>query len=72
MHWRRKWQPTPVFLPGESQGRGSLVGDRGDGGGGAGDGNYGGDMGCDAIGDMGMLEVMWTMVVAERMEMRGD
>ena len=22
MHWRRKWQPTPVFLPGESQGRG--------------------------------------------------
>ena len=26
MHWRRQWQPTPVFLPGESQGRGSLVG----------------------------------------------
>ena len=26
MHWRRKWQPTPVFLPGEFQGRGSLVG----------------------------------------------
>ena len=26
MHWRRKWQPTLVFLPGESQGRGSLVG----------------------------------------------
>ena len=26
MHWRRKWRPTPVFLPGESQGRGSLVG----------------------------------------------
>ena len=26
MHWRRRWQPTPVFLPGESQGRGSLVG----------------------------------------------
>ena len=26
MHWRRKWQPTPAFLPGESQGRGSLVG----------------------------------------------
>ena len=25
MHWRRKWQSTPVFLPGESQGRGSLV-----------------------------------------------
>ena len=24
----RKWQPTPVFLPGESQGRGSLVGCR--------------------------------------------
>ena len=21
-HWRRKWQPTPVFLPGESQGQG--------------------------------------------------
>ena len=21
-HWRRKWQPTPVFVPGESQGRG--------------------------------------------------
>ena len=26
MHWRRKWQPTAVFLPGESQGWGSLVG----------------------------------------------
>ena len=25
-YWRRQWQPTPVFLPGESQGRGSLVG----------------------------------------------
>ena len=24
-HWRRKWQPTPVFLPGESPGRGILV-----------------------------------------------
>ena len=23
MHWRRKWQPTPVFLAGESQGRGA-------------------------------------------------
>ena len=28
MHWRRKWQPTPMFLPGESQGWGSLVGCR--------------------------------------------
>ena len=28
MLWRRKWQPTPVFLPGESQGQGSLVGCR--------------------------------------------
>ena len=28
MHWRRKWQHTPVFLPGESQGRGRLVGCR--------------------------------------------
>ena len=27
-HWRRKLQPTPVFLPGESQERGSLVGCR--------------------------------------------
>ena len=26
MHWRRKWQPTPVFLPRESQGRQGLVG----------------------------------------------
>ena len=26
MHWRGKWQPNPVFLPGESQGPGSLVG----------------------------------------------
>ena len=26
--WRRQWQPTPVFLPGESQGRRSLVGCR--------------------------------------------
>ena len=26
--WRRKWQPTPVFLPGESQGGRSLVGCR--------------------------------------------
>ena len=28
MRWRRKWQPTPVILPGESQGWGSLVGYR--------------------------------------------
>ena len=28
MHWGKKWQPTLVFLPGESQGRGSLVGCR--------------------------------------------
>ena len=28
MHWRRTWQPTPVFLPGESQGQRSLVGCR--------------------------------------------
>ena len=28
MHWRKKWQPSPVFLPGESQGQGSLVGCR--------------------------------------------
>ena len=28
MHWRRKWQPTPVFFPGESQGHGSLTGCR--------------------------------------------
>ena len=28
MHWRRKWQPTPVFLLGESQGQRSLVGFR--------------------------------------------
>ena len=26
MHWIRKWQPTPVFLPGGSQARGSLMG----------------------------------------------
>ena len=26
--WRRKWQPTPVFLPREFQGRGSLAGCR--------------------------------------------
>ena len=26
MHWRRKWQATPVFLPGESLGQWSLVG----------------------------------------------
>ena len=26
INWRRRWQPTPVFLPGESQGRRSLVG----------------------------------------------
>ena len=26
LHWRRKWQPAPEFLPGESQGQGSLVG----------------------------------------------
>ena len=23
LHWRRKWQPTPVFLPGESHGWGA-------------------------------------------------
>ena len=28
MHWRRKWQPTPVFLPGEPQGQRSLLGCR--------------------------------------------
>ena len=28
LHWRRKWHPTPVFLPRESQGRQSLVGCR--------------------------------------------
>ena len=28
MHWRRKWQPTQVFLPEEFQGQGSLVGCR--------------------------------------------
>ena len=28
MRWRKKWQPTPVFLPGESHRRGSLVGCR--------------------------------------------
>ena len=28
MLWRRKWQPTPVFFPGESQGQGSLMGCR--------------------------------------------
>ena len=28
LHWRRKWQPIPVFSPGESQGQGSLVGCR--------------------------------------------
>ena len=27
-HWRRKWQLTPVFLSGESQGQGSLMGCR--------------------------------------------
>ena len=26
MHWRRKWQPPPVFLPRESQEQASLVG----------------------------------------------
>ena len=25
MHWRRKWQPTPVFLPGEPQGQRNLL-----------------------------------------------
>ena len=28
MHWGRKWQPTAVLLPGDSQGRGRLVGCR--------------------------------------------
>ena len=28
MHWRRKWQSTPAFLPGDSQGWRSLVGCR--------------------------------------------
>ena len=27
MHWRRKWQHTPVFLPGESQGWGCTESD---------------------------------------------
>ena len=25
MHWRKKWQPIPMFLPRESQGQGSLL-----------------------------------------------
>ena len=25
-HWRREWQPTPVFFPGESHGQRSLAG----------------------------------------------
>ena len=29
MPWQRAWQPTPVFLPGESHGQGSLVGCKG-------------------------------------------
>ena len=28
LHWRGQWQPTQVFLPGESQGRGNLAGCR--------------------------------------------
>ena len=28
IHWRRKWQPTPAFLPGESHGQRSLTGYR--------------------------------------------
>ena len=28
MHWRRKWRPTPVFLPGESQAQQNLGGCR--------------------------------------------
>ena len=27
VHWRRKWQPTPVFLPGEAQGWGRTESD---------------------------------------------
>ena len=27
MHWRKKWQPTPVFSPGESQGWGRTESD---------------------------------------------
>ena len=27
LYWRKKWQPTPVLLPGESHGWRSLVGD---------------------------------------------
>ena len=26
MHWRRKWQPTPVFLPGKFHGQRNLAG----------------------------------------------
>ena len=26
IHWRREWQPTPAFLPGESHGQKSLAG----------------------------------------------
>ena len=26
IHWRRAWQPIPVFMPGESHGQRSLVG----------------------------------------------
>lgn len=54
-------------------GAGDGKSDGGGGGGGAGHGSYGGDVGCDAMGDMRMLEVTLTMVVAERMvTRRGD
>ena len=38
MHWRRKWKPSPVFLPGESQGWGSQFGCR----------LWGNRVGCDS------------------------
>ena len=40
-HWRRKWELTPVFLPGESHRRGNLVGCRRRGPGGWGEGRGG-------------------------------
>ena len=54
-HWRRKWQPTPVFLPGESQGWGSLVGCR-----------LWGRTESDTTEAIGWLQVVWLNWRKER------
>ena len=66
MHWRRKQQPTPVFLPGESQGQGSLVGCHLWGC--IESGHDWSDLAAAAAGNYGIVAVKWGQEEDERSE----